>query len=76
LLTPTAAIQPVFLSGYAAATCLQALCKRFHAHCSKSGLQLPAKGFYLSYDTNIPRQAGLSGSSAIICAGRQMNWLV
>ncbi|KAF6255982.1 ribosomal protein S5 domain 2-type protein [Scenedesmus sp. NREL 46B-D3] len=48
---------------------LMALCKRFHAHCSKAGLQLPAKGFQLSYDTNIPRQAGLSGSSAIICAG-------
>ncbi|WIA36426.1 hypothetical protein OEZ86_007736 [Tetradesmus obliquus] len=48
---------------------LMALCKRFHAHCSKAGLTLPAKGFSLSYDTNIPRQAGLSGSSAIICAG-------
>lgn len=48
---------------------LQAICKKFQEHCSKAGLQLPSKGFKLSYDTNIPRQAGLSGSSAIICAG-------
>jgi galactokinase len=53
---------------------MQALCKRFHDHCSKAGLQLPPKGFRLSYDTNIPRQAGLSGSSAIICAGGHISF--
>lgn len=50
---------------------LQATCKRFHDHCQQQGLRLPTKGFRLAYSTNIPRQAGLSGSSAIICAGQQ-----
>ena len=36
--------------------------------CEKRELQLPEKHFELSYETNIPRQAGLSGSSAIACA--------
>lgn len=53
--------------------CLQATCKRFHDHCQQQGFQLPPKGFVLSYTTNIPRQAGLSGSSAIICAGQQLS---
>lgn len=48
---------------------LQALCKRFFEHCAAAGVALPVRGFSLAYDTNIPRQAGLSGSSAIICAG-------
>eukprot|EP00878_Enallax_costatus_P037159 GHUV01041959.1.p1 GENE.GHUV01041959.1~~GHUV01041959.1.p1 ORF type:complete len:148 (+),score=24.89 GHUV01041959.1:895-1338(+) len=47
---------------------LKAICKRFFEHCRQAEHQLPGKGFKLSYDTNIPRQAGLSGSSAIICA--------
>ncbi|EMS60120.1 putative glucuronokinase 2 [Triticum urartu] len=40
----------------------------FHDHCKHSGIALEDKNFALSYDTNIPRQAGLSGSSAIVCA--------
>ncbi len=47
----------------------QATCKRFHEYCKEHSIQLEAKGFRLSYDTHIPRQAGLSGSSAIVCAG-------
>lgn len=54
---------------YGGVRLLMATCKRFHDHCQQQGLQLPAKGFRLAYSTNIPRQAGLSGSSAIICAG-------
>jgi galactokinase len=48
----------------------QAACKRFHEHCAARGRALPAgrDGYALSYATNIPRQAGLSGSSAIACA--------
>jgi hypothetical protein len=48
----------------------QAACKRFEQHCFERARPLP-KGrddFALSYETNIPRQAGLSGSSAIACA--------
>ncbi|GAQ91706.1 GHMP kinase family protein [Klebsormidium nitens] len=48
---------------------LMAICARFHQYCSEKHINLPPKGnFTLAYDTNIPRQAGLSGSSAIICA--------
>jgi glucuronokinase len=53
-----------------AAQCLpaQAICKQFLEACEKRQIGLPHKNFTLSYDTNIPRQAGLSGSSAIVCA--------
>ena len=37
-------------------------------YCQEQGIELQSKGFSLEYDTNIPRQAGLSGSSAIACA--------
>lgn len=48
---------------------LQAICKRFLEACRERNISLPQeKYFNLSYDTNIPRQSGLSGSSAIICA--------
>ena len=45
-----------------------AICKVFYSHCIQHGIALKEQNFTLSYDTNIPRQAGLSGSSAIICA--------
>jgi hypothetical protein len=47
----------------------QAASKAFCEFCSSRGIVLQQKGFDLSYDTNIPRQLGLSGSSAIVCAG-------
>jgi len=47
---------------------LQATCKRFHEHCAERRIALPSRNFTLSYDTNIPRQVGLAGSSAIITA--------
>ncbi|KAJ7566385.1 hypothetical protein O6H91_02G100200 [Diphasiastrum complanatum] len=53
---------------YGGVRLLMAACKTFYAYCSSHGIQLHDKNFTLSYDTNIPRQAGLSGSSAIVCA--------
>ncbi|EIE18683.1 ribosomal protein S5 domain 2-like protein [Coccomyxa subellipsoidea C-169] len=48
---------------------LKAICKKFLEACEQRQIRLPAgKNFTLSYETNIPRQAGLSGSSAIVCA--------
>ena len=47
---------------------LKAMCKIFFADCEQRGLGLPQQYFELSYETNIPRQSGLSGSSAIACA--------
>uniref|UniRef100_A0A0D9Y103 GHMP kinase N-terminal domain-containing protein n=1 Tax=Leersia perrieri TaxID=77586 RepID=A0A0D9Y103_9ORYZ len=53
---------------YGGVRLLMAICKVFYSHCIQHGITLKEQNFTLSYDTNIPRQAGLSGSSAIICA--------
>nr|AAB38535.1 unknown protein 038 [Phalaenopsis sp. SM9108] len=45
-----------------------AICNVFFRYCSEKNIELKEGNFTLSYDTNIPRQAGLSGSSAIVCA--------
>ncbi|XP_061774725.1 glucuronokinase with putative uridyl pyrophosphorylase [Nerophis ophidion] len=47
---------------------LQATCKKFYQLCSKQGIALTKQNFTLKYDTNIPRQVGLAGSSAIVSA--------
>lgn len=44
---------------------LMAAVKVFADHCSAFGIELRPGGFELSYDTNIPRQLGLAGSSAL-----------
>jgi glucuronokinase len=41
---------------------------QYHDHWAAAGTPLPPRGFRLSYDTTIPKQAGLSGSSAIVTA--------
>lgn len=45
-----------------------ASCKKFNEYCRKSGLKLDIRNFTISYQTDIPRQVGLGGSSAMICA--------
>lgn len=47
---------------------LMAICKVFYKYCKDHSIDLHEGNFTLSYDTNIPRQTGLSGSSAIVCA--------
>ncbi|CAI5466083.1 unnamed protein product [Closterium sp. Yama58-4] len=48
---------------------LASLCTCVHDYCQQHGVDLPQHdAFTLSYSTNIPRQVGLSGSSAIIAA--------
>jgi glucuronokinase len=47
---------------------LQATCKRFAEVCAEKGVRLDAPGFTLRYQTDIPRQVGLAGSSAIVIA--------
>ena len=47
---------------------LQAACKRFFEYCAAHGVALPKRNFTLSYETNVPRQVGLAGSSAIVTA--------
>jgi glucuronokinase len=45
---------------------IYATCKRFSQYCVEKGIELNGRNFAISYDTNIPRQVGLGGSSAII----------
>ena len=47
---------------------LFATCKKFYECCQQQDISLPQRNFALKYDTNIPRQVGLGGSSAIITA--------
>ena len=45
-----------------------AACKKFCEFCARRGIVLHDRNFTIEYDTNIPRQVGLGGSSAIITA--------
>ena len=45
-----------------------ATCKKFSEYCLGKGLRLEDKNFSIEYNTNIPRQVGLGGSSAIVTA--------
>lgn len=56
--------------GPRAHTTMQAMALRLFEHCRQRGITLPASAgnFTLSYRTTIPRQRGLSGSSAIAAA--------
>ena len=47
---------------------LKATVKRFHDHCVNAGIDLHDRNFTLRYQSNIPPQVGMAGSSAIICA--------
>jgi len=51
---------------YGGTRLLMATCKRFQELCTTSGIALPRKNFTARYDTNVPRQVGLAGSSAIV----------
>ncbi|KAL5572803.1 hypothetical protein UlMin_022400 [Ulmus minor] len=53
---------------YGGVRLLMAICKVFRNYCKENKIDLRGGNFTLSYDTNIPRQAGLSGSSAIVRA--------
>jgi glucuronokinase len=56
------------LGYYGGLRLLQAACKRFHQMCQARGVALSGPNFKLSYETCIPRQVGLAGSSAIVIA--------
>ena len=45
-----------------------ASCKKFKDYCDQHKIGLADQNFTISYQTNIPRQVGLGGSSAIITA--------
>jgi glucuronokinase len=47
---------------------LFATCTRFASYCQQRGLPLRKANFTIEYETDIPRQSGLGGSSAMIIA--------
>lgn len=47
---------------------IKATIKRFADYCREHGLTLNKRNFSIRYETNIPRQVGLAGSSSIIIA--------
>ncbi|KAE9612773.1 hypothetical protein Lal_00005960 [Lupinus albus] len=53
---------------YGGVRLLMSISKVFYDYCILNNINLHNNNFTLSYDTNIPRQTGLSGSSAIVCA--------
>jgi len=63
-------LRDVKLNGYyGGMRLLKAIVKKFHDYAAKQNLKLPMdKNFTLSFETDIPRLVGMSGSSAIVCA--------
>lgn len=47
---------------------VKASVKKFWDYCTSAGIKLPEQNFTIRYETTIPRQVGLAGSSAIITA--------
>ncbi len=47
---------------------LFATCKKFKDYCTEKGIDLPPSNFTITYETDIPRQVGLGGSSSIVTA--------
>lgn len=53
---------------YGGVRLVKAAIRKFCQYCEASGIQLPPRNFTIRFSTTIPRQVGLSGSSAIITA--------
>ena len=53
---------------YGGVRLVKATVKRFVEYCQRRGVRLHDRNFSLRYETHIPRQVGLAGSSAIITA--------
>ena len=47
---------------------IKAAIRRFHEYCSAQGIKLANRNFTIRYESSIPRQIGLAGSSAIATA--------
>lgn len=62
-------VEDVRLNGlYGGLRLIKAAIKRFAEYCHVKGIPLGSQNFSLRYETNVPRQVGLAGSSAIITA--------
>jgi len=47
---------------------VKAAIRRFADYCDRKNIEIPNQGFSIRYNSNIPRQVGLAGSSAIVTA--------
>ncbi|HID23697.1 MAG TPA: GHMP kinase [Planctomycetaceae bacterium] len=62
-------VRDVELHGYYGGIRLvKATVKKFAEYCNRRGIRLHDRNFSIRYETDIPRQVGLAGSSAIIVA--------
>jgi glucuronokinase len=62
-------LRDVTLHGYyGGMRLIKAAIKRFTDYCWNAGIELEHRNFTISFDTDIPRLVGLSGSSAIVVA--------
>lgn len=65
-------VEDVKINGlYGGLRLVKASVKVFAEFCNENGIRLPQENFSLRYKTDIPRQVGLGGSSAIITATMQ-----
>jgi glucuronokinase len=62
-------LETVQMSGYyGGSRLIKATIKKFIEYCEWHGIRLPIKNFTIRYNSSIPRQVGLAGSSAIVTA--------
>ena len=62
-------VERVVLYGfYGGVRLIKATIKKFYEYCRRQNIQLETKNFTIRYSSDIPRQLGLGGSSAIITA--------
>jgi len=62
-------VHDVKLNGYyGGIRLIKAAAKKFYDHCAQKGIVLSDKNFTVRYQSNIPVQVGLAGSSAIVTA--------
>ncbi|MBN1516697.1 GHMP kinase [Candidatus Sumerlaeota bacterium] len=47
---------------------IAAALKKFHDYCQENDVALPRENFSIRYETDVPRQVGMAGSSAIVTA--------
>ena len=62
-------VEDVKLNGlYGGLRLIKATIKVFADYCESERIELPSRNFALRYETDIPRQVGMAGSSAIVTA--------
>lgn len=62
-------VESVKLTGYyGGSRLIKAAIVKFWEYCQESGIKIDFKNFTVRYQTSIPRQVGLAGSSAIVTA--------